>query len=167
MDPMSLVTPAIGLMFWTCVIFTLLVVLLKKFAWKPILNAVDERNTRIDKALQAAENAKLEIQSLNNDNERILFEAKSERDELLKEARQIKESIINDAKQIAANESEKILNSAKEQISNEKVKAITELKNSVAVLSIDIAEKVLRRELEDRTKQEDFISKVIKKTNLN
>lgn len=164
---MSLVTPAIGLMFWTCIIFTLLVILLKKFAWKPILNAVDERNTRIDEALQAAEKAKQEIQNLNNDNERILSEAKSERDELLKEARQLKERIINDAKQVATKESEKILNSAKEQISNEKMKALTELKNSVALLSIDIAEKVLKRELEDRPKQEDFISQAIKTKDLN
>lgn len=132
MDPMALVTPAIGLMFWTCVVFVLLLVLLKKFAWKPILDAVDERNESIDNALKSAENAKAEMQALNADNERILAEARLERDTLLKEAREIKGNIINEAKEQANVEADKILTSAKEQISNEKMKAITELKNTVA-----------------------------------
>jgi len=156
---MSLVTPAIGLMFWTCIIFTLLIVLLRKFAWKPILTAVDDRNEQINSALKAADKARLEIENLNNDNERILLEAKSERDQLLKEARDIKDNIINEAKEKASNEAENILNAAKSQIENEKMKAITELKNSVAVLSIDIAEKVLKNELKEKSNQEDFIKK--------
>lgn len=164
---MSLVTPAIGLMFWTCIVFTLLVILLKKFAWKPILSAVDDRNDKINSALEAAERAKLEIENLNNDNERILLEAKSERDQLLKEARDIKDVIIKEAKENASLESEKILNSAKDQINNEKMKALTELKNSVAALSIDIAEKVLRNELKERTNQEQFINGILKNSNLN
>ena len=125
MDPMSLVTPAIGLMFWTCIIFTLLIVLLRKFAWKPILTAVDDRNEQINSALKAADKARLEIENLNNANERILLEAKSERDQLLKEARDIKDNIINEAKEKASNEAENILNAAKSQIENEKMKAIT------------------------------------------
>jgi F-type H+-transporting ATPase subunit b len=167
MDPMSLVTPAIGLMFWTCIIFTLLIILLKKFAWKPILTAVDDRNEQINSALKAAEKARLEIENLNNDNERILLEAKSERDQLLKEARDIKDNIINEAKEKASNEAENILNAAKSQIDNEKMKAITELKNSVAVLSIDIAEKVLKNELKEKSNQEDFINSILKKSELN
>lgn len=167
MDPMSLVTPAIGLMFWTCIIFTLLIVLLKKFAWKPILTAVDDRNEQINSALKAAEKARLEIENLNNDNERILLEAKSERDQLLKEARDIKDNIINEAKEKASKEAENILNTAKSQIDNEKMKAITELKNSVAVLSIDIAEKVLKNELKEKSNQEDFINSILKKSELN
>lgn len=167
MDPMSLVTPAIGLMFWTCIIFTLLIILLKKFAWKPILTAVDDRNEQINSALKAAEKARLEIENLNNDNERILLEAKSERDQLLKEARDIKDNIINEAKEKASNEAENILNAAKSQIDNEKMKAITELKNSVAVLSIDIAEKVLKNELKEKSNQEDFINSILKKSQLN
>lgn len=167
MDPMSLVTPAIGLMFWTCIIFTLLILLLKKFAWKPILTAVDDRNEQINSALKAAEKARLEIENLNNDNERILLEAKSERDQLLKEARDIKDNIINEAKEKASNEAENILNAAKSQIDNEKMKAITELKNSVAVLSIDIAEKVLKNELKEKSNQEDFINSILKKSQLN
>ena len=164
---MSLVTPAVGLMFWTCIVFTLLVILLKKFAWKPILSAVDDRNEKINSALEAAERAKKEIENLNNDNERILLEAKSERDQLLKEARDIKDVIIKEAKEKASLESEKILNSAKDQINNEKMKALTELKNSVAALSIDIAEKVLRNELKEKTNQEQFINGILKNSNLN
>lgn len=167
MDPMSLVTPAIGLMFWTCIIFTLLIVLLSKFAWKPILTAVDDRNEQINSALKAADKARLEIENLNNDNERILLEAKSERDQLLKEARDIKDNIINEAKEKASNEAENILNAAKSQIENEKMKAITELKNSVAVLSIDIAEKVLKNELKEKSNQEDFINSILKNSELN
>ena len=164
---MSLVTPAVGLMFWTCIVFTLLVILLKKFAWKPILSAVDDRNEKINSALEAAERAKIEIENLNNDNERILLEAKSERDQLLKEARDIKDVIIKEAKEKASLESEKILNSAKDQINNEKMKALTELKNSVAALSIDIAEKVLRNELKEKTNQKQFINGILKNSNLN
>ena len=167
MNPMSLVTPAIGLMFWTCIIFTLLIVLLRKFAWKPILTAVDDRNEQINSALKAADKARLEIENLNNDNERILLEAKSERDQLLKEARDIKDNIINEAKEKASNEAENILNAAKSQIENEKMKAITELKNSVAVLSIDIAEKVLKNELKEKSNQEDFINSILKNSELN
>ena len=167
MDPMSLVTPAIGLMFWTCIIFTLLMLLLRKFAWKPILTAVDDRNEQINSALKAADKARLEIENLNNDNERILLEAKSERDQLLKEARDIKDNIINEAKEKASNEAENILNAAKSQIENEKMKAITELKNSVAVLSIDIAEKVLKNELKEKSNQEDFINSILKNSELN
>ena len=167
MDPMSLVTPAIGLMFWTCIIFTLLILLLRKFAWKPILTAVDDRNEQINSALKAADKARLEIENLNNDNERILLEAKSERDQLLKEARDIKDNIINEAKEKASNEAENILNAAKSQIENEKMKAITELKNSVAVLSIDIAEKVLKNELKEKSNPEDFINSILKNSELN
>jgi F-type H+-transporting ATPase subunit b len=154
-------------MFWTCIIFTLLIILLRKFAWKPILTAVDDRNEQINSALKAADKARLEIENLNNDNERILLEAKSERDQLLKEARDIKDNIINEAKEKASNEAENILTAAKSQIENEKMKAITELKNSVAVLSIDIAEKVLKNELKEKSNQEDFINSILKNSELN
>ena len=156
-----------GLIIWTTIIFTLLLIVLKKFAWKPILRAVDERNNSIEQALKSAEKAKKEMEMLNADNERILTEAKKERDSLLKEAREIKEQIINDARAKANSESDKILDSAKEQIANEKMKAITELKNSVGMLSIEIAEKVLKRELKDKANQEEFIEAVLKESDLN
>ena len=143
---MELVTPEIGLIFWTTVVFSLLLVVLKKYAWKPILSAIDERNKSIEEALRAADKAKEEMLSLNADNERILMEAKKERDILLKEGREIKDSIIAEAKDQAKVNAEKILTTAKEQIINEKMKAITELKNQVAELSIEIAEKILKDE---------------------
>jgi len=156
-----------GLIIWTTVIFTLLLIVLKKFAWKPILTAVDERNESIVNALKLAEKAKEEMAALNADNEKILSEARTERDALLKEAREIKAGIVNDAKELANTEADKILTTAKEQINNEKMKAITELKNTVATLSIDIAEKVLRSELSDKKKQEDLVANALKETELN
>jgi len=167
MDPMALVTPAIGLMFWTCVVFVLLLVLLKKFAWKPILDAVDERNESIDNALKAADKAKEEMASLNADNKRIIIEAKKQRDLLLKEGREIKLSIITEAKEQANVEADKILTSAKDQISTEKMKALTELKNQVASLSIDMATMVIKSELKDADKQKQLVSQALKEAELN
>ncbi len=164
---MELVTPAIGLIFWTTIVFILLVILLKTYAWKPILTAVNNRNESIEKALQTAEKAKVEMENLNADNERILAEARMERDGILKEAREIKNNIVNEAKEQAKKEANKILTSSKEQISNEKMKAITELKNTVAELSIDIAEKILKSELEDKNKQNKLVVTALKDSKLN
>ena len=164
---MELVTPEIGLIFWTTVVFSLLLVVLKKYAWKPILSAVDERNKSIEDALKAADKAKEEMLSLNADNERILMEAKKERDILLKEGREIKDSIIAESKDKAKVAAEKILTTAKEQIINEKMKAITELKNQVANLSIEIAEKILKSELQDLNKQKELVTTAIANKDLN
>ena len=156
-----------GLIIWTTIIFILLLLVLKKFAWKPILDAVDERNKSIEETLKAADKAKEEMASLNADNERILQEARVERDALLKEAREIKQSIINEAKEQANTEADKILTSTKGQISNEKMKALTELKNQVAELSIEMTEKILKSELSDAVKQKEFVSKLLKQSELN
>ena len=164
---MELVTPEIGLIFWTIIVFSLLLIILKKYAWKPILTAVDERNKSIEDALSAADKAKEEMLALNTDNERILMESKKERDALLKEGREIKERIITEAKDKAKAEAEKILITAKEQINNEKMKAITDLKNQVAEMSIDIAEKILKSELADKNKQKELISEALKSNELN
>jgi F-type H+-transporting ATPase subunit b len=162
MDPMSLVTPAIGLMFWTCIIFILLVLVLKKFAWKPILSAVDQRNESISNSLLAAQKARDEIASLTSNNEQIIAQAKIDRDALLKEARDMKKEIILHAKDTASKEADKIITSAKEQISNEKMKALTELKNQVASISIEMAEKVLGSELSNVDAQKDLVSQALK-----
>ena len=164
---MELVTPAIGLIFWTTIVFILLVILLKKYAWKPILTAVNNRNESIEKALKTAEKAKVEMENLNADNERILTEARMERDGILKEAREIKNNIVNEAKVKAKKEADKILTSSKEQIINEKMKALTELKNTVAEMSIEIAEKVLKSELSNKEKQEELVTNALKETELN
>ena len=164
---MELVTPEIGLIFWTTIVFLLLLTVLKKYAWKPILAAVDERNKSIEDALKAADKAKKEMLALNTDNERILIQAKKERDVLLKEGREIKDNIIAEAKDKAKLEADKILITAKEQINNEKMKAITELKNQVAEMSIDIAEKILKSELSDKNKQKELIAESLKSNELN
>lgn len=162
MDPMSLVTPAVGLMFWTCVIFVLLILVLKKFAWKPILSAVDQRNESISNSLLAAEKARDEIASLTANNEQIIAQAKLDRDALLKDAREMKNEIISKAKETATNEADKIISSAKEQITNEKMKALTELKNQVAAISIEMAEKVLGSELSNADTQKDLVNRALK-----
>ena len=162
---MELVTPAIGLIFWTTVVFTLLVLLLKKFAWKPILSAVDERNKSIKDSLAQAEKARSEMSELTANNEKIIAQAKVDRDIILKEARDMKNEIISEAKDKASKEADKIVSTAKEQISNEKMKAMTELKNHVADLSIEMAEKILKLELSDVAKQKELITKALNETN--
>tara|TARA_X000000368_G_scaffold402461_1_gene376415 strand:+ start:1156 stop:1647 length:492 start_codon:yes stop_codon:yes gene_type:complete len=161
---MELVTPAIGLIFWTTVVFTLLVLLLKKFAWKPILSAVDERNQSIKNSLAQAEKARNEMSELTANNEKIIAQAKVDRDIILKEARDMKNEIISEAKDKASKEAEKLVSTAKEQILNEKMKAITELKNHVAGLSIEMAEKILSSELSDVAKQKELVKKALKES---
>ena len=158
---------SVGLFFWQSLLFIALILLLKKFAWGPILSAVEDREEGIKEALELAEKAKEEMQALNADNERILAEARIERDILLKEAREMKDKIVTEAKDQANTEADKILLSAKEQINNEKLKAITELKNQVADMSIDIAEKILRSELSDVNKQKELVAQVLKSNELN
>lgn len=163
----SLITPGIGLIVWTSLVFVLLLILLSKYAWKPILNAIKEREQGIADALSTAEKAKKEMQELKAGNEKILAEARAERDNLLKEARETKDSIIAEAKSKATKESERILQSTREQIQNEKNAAITELKNQVAVLSIEIAEKILKSELSTDEKQKQLVNTLMKDVNLN
>ena len=158
---------SVGLFFWQSLLFIALILLLKKFAWGPILSAVEDREEGIKEALELADKAKEEMQALNADNERILAEARIERDILLKEAREMKDKIVSEAKDQANTEADKILLSAKEQINNEKLQAITELKNQVADMSIDIAEKILRSELSDVNKQKELVAQVLKSNELN
>ena len=164
---MDLVTPGFGLIFWTSVVFIILLVLLKRMAWTPILNNVDARNKSIEEALEAAKNARDEMSNLKADNDRILKEARAERDEMLKEARELKANIISEAKNAAKDEADKMIASAKVVIENEKAGAISELKNTVGSLSVDIAEKVLRAELKDVDKQNAFIANMLKDIKLN
>lgn len=164
---MELVKPSIGLIFWMFVSFSIILFLLKKYAWKPILEMVEERETSIETALAAAEKAKEEMQSLQSNNERILNEAKAERDALLKDARDMKDQIISEAKGAANKEGERLLQAARENIQNEKLAAVTELKNQVAVLSIEIAEKILKTELSSDEKQKALITNLLDDVNLN
>jgi len=156
---MELVTPGFGLVFWTTITFLLLLLLLAKFAWKPIIGGINARNKSIEEALQLAERTKQEMKLLQADNEKIVIEARKERDALLKEARELKDQIVSQAKKEAYDKAQKLIQSAKQAIENEKKNAIQELKAQVAEISIEIAEKILTKELENKKTSEDIISK--------
>ena len=164
---MDLVTPDIGLIFWTTVSFAILYFILAKFAWKPILGAVNEREKSIKDALSAAEKAKEEMVNLKADNEKILNEAKLQRESLLKEAREIKSKIIADAESEATEKANKLVEAAKTAIENEKSAAMKELQNTVVDLSLNIAEKLVAKELENKEKQIENIQGILDKTKLN
>ncbi|KUO66415.1 MAG: F0F1 ATP synthase subunit B [Lutibacter sp.] len=157
---------SLGLFFWQLILFVALVLLLKKFAWKPILNAVNDREEGILKALESAENARKEMQNLTADNERILKEARIERDAMLKEAREMKDSMITEAKSEAHAQATKVIDQAKATIESEKHAAIAEIKNQVAELSLEIAEKVMRSELSDKNKQIKLVEEMLKEVKL-
>jgi F-type H+-transporting ATPase subunit b len=163
----SLIEPGIGLIFWTTITFVLLLFLLGKFAWKPILKAIKTREENISTALASAESALNDMRELRANNDKIMAQAREERDALLKEARDVKESILAEAKTKATQESNRILASAREQINHEKNAAITDLKNQVASLSIDIAEKILKSDLSSDEKQKTLLSNLMKDVNLN
>ena len=164
---MELVKPSIGLIFWMVVSFSIILFILRKFAWKPILGMIKDREDSIENALASAEKAKEEMKALQSSNERILAEARSERDAMLKDAREIREKMIADAKGLASKEGERMLTAARENIQNEKNAAITELKNQVATLSIEIAEKILKSELSSDEKQKSLVNTLLKDVNLN
>jgi len=158
---------SVGLFFWQLVLFVGLVLLLKKFAWKPILDSVNNREEGIKKALDSAEKAKREMENLQADNEKLLQEARMEREAMLKEARDLKSKMIEDAKGEAENQANKIIQQAQATIESEKKAAISELKSQVASLSIEIAEKVVREELSNKDKQSKLIDTMLEDTKLN
>lgn len=164
---MELVKPDFGLIFWMTVSFLIVVFILKKFAWKPILTALKERESSIEEALNAAKRAKEEVANMKAENERVLREARNERDILLKEARETKDAIINEARVRAQTEGDRLIMIARESIQNEKMAAISELKNQVAQLSIEIAEKVIRQELSGDEKQKALVNQLLKDVKLN
>ncbi len=164
---MDLVTPGIGLIFWSTVFFGILLIVLGKFAWPAILTAVRARNESIRKSLESAKKAREEMAKLQADNEKILAEAMAERDAMIKEARDVKEAIITEAREKAAEEASKLLKNAKEAIKNEKLAAINDMKEQIASLSIDIAEKIMRQTLSKESEQKKLIEKLIDNIDLN
>jgi F-type H+-transporting ATPase subunit b len=158
---------SVGLFFWQAVLFIALVFLLKKFAWKPILDSVNEREDGIKTALEAAERAKLEMENLQADNQKLLKEARAEREAMMKEARDIKNKMIEDAKDEAKEASGKLIAQAQASIQSEKNAAISELKAQVANLSIEIAEKVVRAELSNKDKQVKLVESMLGDAKLN
>lgn len=164
---MDLLVPSFGLLIWTFLSFFILVFILKKFAWKPILNSLKERENGIADSLATAERAKAEIAQFKNENEVLMAKAREERAELLKEAKITKDRIIGEAKEQAKLEANRIIADAQEAIHNQKMAALTEVKNQVGKLALEVSEKVLRRELGNKTDQEKFINELTSTVKFN
>jgi len=163
----SLTTPAIGTIFWTTLIFGLFFLLLSKFAWKPILNAVKARDEMIKGSLESAAKAREDMLKLQSDNEAILRKAREEREGILKEARDIRDKLISEAKGKAGEEAEKIVEKARAGIESEKRKALSEIHEQVANISVEIASKILGEKLKQTGEQEKLIDNYLKEINFN
>jgi len=164
---MELLVPEFGLVILQTIAFLLLMFLLAKFAWKPVLAAIKEREQSIDEALNKAELAKQEMARLTSQNEELMKEARAERDSILKEAKALKDNILHEAKAQAHNEGAKLIEKARIEIENQKKAALAELKTQVSSLSLEIAERVLRSQLDDKAKQQDLVANLLKDVELN
>lgn len=162
----SLTTPELGTIVWTTLIFLILLVVLRAFAWKPIMQAIKAREESIKGSLESAEEARREMQRLKADNEAIMQEARSERDELLREARDARDKMIAEAKKQAKTEADKMIQRARDGIEREKNMAINDMRNQIASLSVEIAEKILGEELKDSREQNRLIGKLLDGMNL-
>ena len=158
---MELITPGIGLIFWTTVVFLVLFFVLKKYAWPSVLSMLKEREQAIESALSAAEKAREEIQNIHADNEKLLREARIQSDEILRSAEELRKETIGKAQNEAQKEYDRIVENARQAIENEKQAAIVELQNEVAKLSLDIAEKILREEMKNKQQYDSLIEKSI------
>ena len=162
-----MITPGLGLVFWMTLTFAVLMFLLAKFAWKPILNALNERETSIVDALNQAKLAREEVQNLKAENERIIQEARIEKDNILREAREVRDKIVNEAKDIAKVEGEKIIEAARHTIAMERSASIDEMKLQISNLSLDIAEVILKQKLEDKDIQNQLITNFLDNKSFN
>ncbi len=164
---MDLLLPELGLIVWQTLAFLILLFLLTRFAWKPIIGAVRSREQRIDEALKTAEKARAEMQALKADNEKLLNEAREERNRILREAKEAGERIITDAREQAREQARKIAEEAKREIENQKQSALAAIKSESARLAVDIAEKLLKRELQDKANQEAYLKDLLDHIDLN
>jgi F-type H+-transporting ATPase subunit b len=164
---MELLTPAIGLLFWMVLVFLILFVILRMSAWKTILGGLKERETQIQSALDLAEQTRNEMAKLQADNQKLLAEARLERDSILKAAREAADRTINEAKAKAQVEGKKLIEDAREAIKNERTATVTQMRKEMVTLSLEIAEKALRRELSDKSAQEKLVAELVKDANLN
>jgi F-type H+-transporting ATPase subunit b len=164
---MDLLIPSFGLIIWTLLAFLIVFFILKKFAWKPILNSLKERENSIADSLATAERVKAEMAQFRSENEALLAKAREERAQLLREARDTKDKIINEAKDQAKIEASKILTDAQGAIEQQKMAALTEVKNQVGQLVIELSQKVLRRELNNPGEQENYIRQLTNEVKLN
>lgn len=164
---MELITPSIGLLFWSLIIFVILLFILTKFAWKPIVGALEEREKFISEALDQANKAKEEMSKLKSENEALLMQARQERDKILKDAQTVAAATIAEAKDKAQIEADKMVANARMQITNEKNNAITELKNLVATTSVQIAEQIVKKNLSSDSSQKELIDTYLKESKFN
>jgi F-type H+-transporting ATPase subunit b len=164
---MELLTPSFGLIFWTLLAFIIVFVLLRKFAWGPILNSLGEREKTIADSLATAERVKREMAQLKSENEELMAKAREERGVMLKEARETKDKIINEAKEQAKVEANKIIAEAQQAINAQKMAALTDVKNQVGKLVIEVTEKVLRKQLATPEAQEAHIKDLVQEVNLS
>lgn len=164
---MELLLPKLGLIIWTLLAFLIVFFILKKFAWKPILNSLNQREKGIADSLATADRIKAEMAEMKSENEALLAKAREERGAMLKEARETKDRIINEAKEQAKVEASKIINEAQQAIQAQKMAAITDVKNQVGKMVIEVSEKVLRRELNDKKAQEKHIAQLVEDVKLN
>ncbi|MFM1932868.1 MAG: synthase subunit [Bacteroidota bacterium] len=163
----ALLSPSLGTMVWATIAFLVVLFVMRKYAWGPILQGLKDREQTIANSLNEAEQARREIANLKSDNEKLLQEARNERDAILREARDLKEQIVAEAKAKAKEEADRVTASAREAIQNEKLAAMAELKSHVASLSLDIAEKVVRTHLADQENQKQLVTKLLGETDLN
>lgn len=164
---MDLLVPEIGLLVWNTIAFLVLVFVLGKFAWKPIMKGITDREKSIDEALNKAELARQEMARLSSQNEELMKQARVERDEILKEAKMLKDGIVAEAKLQAQTEGTKLIEKARIEIENQKKAALAELKGQVSALSLDIAERVLRSQLDDKAKQQELVNSLLQDVELN
>jgi F-type H+-transporting ATPase subunit b len=164
---MALLLPHLGLIFWTLLSFLIVFFILKKFAWKQIIDGLNERESNIANSIASAEKVKAEMAKLKSENESLLQSAREERAAMLKEAKEIKDKIINDAKEEAKTQATKIINDANAAIHQQKMAALTDIKNQVGKMVVEVSEKVLRRELSDKAQQEIYISQLANDIKLN
>lgn len=162
-----MLTVSYGTMIWMSIAFIVVLILLKKFAWGPILKAISDREDHIEESLQMATNVKKEMHDLQASNEKLLQDARNERDSMLKDARTIKDEIITEAKTQAGEEANKMISNAREAIQNEKMAALVTLKNEVGKLSLEIAENVIREQLSDDKKQNELVSKLLSEVKMD
>lgn len=164
---MGLLTPALGLFVWTLIVFLIVAFILKKYAWKPIVESLNKREKGIADSIATADRLKAEMGKMQADNERLLAEAREERARLLKEAKETKEKMINDAKDLAKTEAAKIIEEARLQIEQKKNAAMTDVKNQIGKLSLEVAEKILRKELSSPDAQNNYAKQLAEEISLN
>jgi F-type H+-transporting ATPase subunit b len=164
---MDLLKPQIGLLVWNVLAFFILFFILRKYAWRPILKSLKDREQGVADSLATAEKVRAEMAQLKNENEILLAKAREERAEILKEARNVKDRIINEAKELAKSEAGKIIMDARAAIETQKMAALTEIKNQVGNMVVEISEKILRRELSNKPEQENYIRQLADEMKLN